>query len=513
MRKKEVLGTCLIKVHWISVKIILCCSHQGCYGCAVWFQIQHLTVAGYFTKLEQKDKMALKREKNNHKSHWQGRTFMGHTPNLKEAHKQLIKRLDAGQVGFPEPDNPEARKGWQEILDILFSSDEAWLASQLPILPSKLEVIVKRTHIQAEDLLPRLNALADKGIVLDLVNPRTKEVHYTLSPPVVGFFEFSLMRISDSIPKKRMALALDAYVHGNREFAEEVFGMDTVIGRTLVQETALQEEQLPDILDWECTTELIKTSRNIAVAMCYCRHKAEHLGEKCDVPLELCLSLNAGADFVASRKFGRPIDQPEAMDLLEQSRSLGLVQIADNVMDRPTYICNCCRCCCGQLQAINEYDLAAVNPSNYQAAVNIDYCRSCSRCARACPVGAIAIEPNPRAASRKNLLLPKVNTSRCLGCGICVTACGKNQAMKMAARDTRPYVSLNTIERTIRMALEKGRLADLLFDQGASRGSKFLNKLIRGICALPKMDKIVASEQVKSRFVNYALKNIPDPTL
>ncbi len=438
---------------------------------------------------------------------------MGHSVSLEEGYKQLLQRLDAGQVGLPEPGESDARKGRQEILEILFSPEEAWLASRMPNMPSKLEDIAKRTKIDAEELLPRLNAMADKGIVMDIVNPRTKRALYLLSPPVVGFFEFSMMRLSDSIPKEKMAKALDSYIHGNPAFAEEVFGTDTVVGRTLVQETALQEDQLPDILSWERSTELIKRARKIAVTNCYCRHKAEHLGKKCDSPLEVCLSLNAGANYVISRNFGREIDRSEAMEILERSREGGLVQIADNVMNRPTYICNCCSCCCGQLQAIKEYDLLAVNPSNYQAMVVSVECRGCSRCARACPVGAIVMEPYSQVANKKNQLMPKIDIDRCIGCGICVSACGKNSAMKMETREARPYVSKNSIERTIRMSLEKGRLAHLLFDQGAGRGSKFLNKMVKGICALPKMDKVIASEQVKSRFVNFALKRIKDPTI
>ena len=436
---------------------------------------------------------------------------MGHLAGLSDEHKKLIKRLEAGQTALPEPKEEESKKGWKEILEILFSPDEAWLVSKMPNMPSKIEAIAKRTKLSPEQLMPRLNALADKGIVMDLVNPRTGKALYLVAPSVVGFIEFSLMRISDSIPKKKMSYALDRYMHGDPTFAEEVFGTDTVIGRTLVQETALEDDQLPDILSWERSTELIKKARKIAVSNCYCRHKAEHLGKKCDSPLETCLTLNSGAHYIIERKFGREISREEAMKILEDSRDSGLVQIADNVMNRPTYICNCCSCCCGQLQAINEYDLMAVNPSNYQASVVSEDCRGCSRCARACPVGAISMVPSPQVANRKNGLLPDINTDRCIGCGICVSACGSNNAMKMITRKTRPYVSKNSIERSIRMALEKGRLAHLLFDQGSGLGSKFLNRLILGICALPKVDKIIASEQVKSRFVKFALKKIRIP--
>ena len=55
-------------------------------------------------------------------------------------------------------------------------------------------------------------------------------------------------------------------------------------------------------------TSLIENARSVAVSICYCRHKAQHLGKVCDAPKEICLTLNAGADFVIRRKFGRRIN-------------------------------------------------------------------------------------------------------------------------------------------------------------------------------------------------------------
>ena len=117
---------------------------------------------------------------------------MGHLVSLEDGYKQLVKRLDAGQVGLPEPLDPDARKGRQEILEILFSPEEAWLATRMPNMPAKLEEIATRTKINTEELLPRLNSMADKGIIMDIVNPRTNKALYMLSPPGVGFFEFSM---------------------------------------------------------------------------------------------------------------------------------------------------------------------------------------------------------------------------------------------------------------------------------------------------------------------------------
>jgi hypothetical protein len=83
--------------------------------------------------------------------------------------------------------------------------------------------------------------------------------------------------------------------------------------------------------------------------------------------------------------------------------------------------------------------------------------------------------------------------------------------MTMVPRQKRSYVPATLMERTLLMAIERGHLAHFVFDQGQSRGHRFLNHALQALCNLPPAKRALAHGQLKSRFVSYALGKVPDP--
>ena len=80
---------------------------------------------------------------------------IGHATGLGRSHQDLAKRLTRGPVAMVEPQDPAAQRAWREILEILFSPGDAALAARLPVVPTTVEDLARRTGMDAAGLLAR----------------------------------------------------------------------------------------------------------------------------------------------------------------------------------------------------------------------------------------------------------------------------------------------------------------------------------------------------------------------
>jgi ferredoxin len=411
----------------------------------------------------------------------------------RSGYRSLVERLNRCPQGAPPSEL------LYEILEILFSPREARLVSLLPIKPFGVRTAARAWSVSEEEARQVLDGLASRAVLLDL--ERNGEPLYVLPPPMAGFFEFSMMRLRGDVDQKRLAELFYEYINVEEDFILDLMTRgETQLGRVYVQERALSPEVSLRVLDHERASAALRDARHLAVGVCYCRHKMEHVGRACGASQEICLTLGNTARSLSKHGFARAIDTEEGLDLLRRAQDEGLAQFGENVREHPAFICNCCGCCCEAMIAARRFGfLHPVHTTNYIAAIDDETCDGCGRCARACPVEAIRMIPDdrPHSATGKRALR---DAGLCLGCGVCVGTCTR-EALVMEDRPERVFTPVNSVHRTVLMAIERGKLQDLVFDNRAHLSHRAMAAILGAILRLPPAKRALASEQLRSRYL------------
>jgi NAD-dependent dihydropyrimidine dehydrogenase PreA subunit len=386
-----------------------------------------------------------------------------------------------------------------EILKILFSEREAGLVSLLPIKQfnaAKAAGIWKMKKSDAEKIL---NELADRGILIDAVSG--DDVVYSMPPPMAGFFEFSLMRYRNDIDQKSLAELFYQYMNVEEDFIKDLFLTgETQLGRAFVNENVLSGENSLHVLDYERASEVIKTASVIGIGVCYCRHKKEHIGTNCDAPMEICMTFNSSADSLTRHGIARKVEAAEGIDLLNEAREKNLVQFGENVQEGVNFICNCCGCCCEALIASRKFGFDhPVHTTGFIPHISEDTCNGCGKCVALCPVEAMTLVScnDPVKPNRKKA---KLTEEICLGCGVCISGCDKN-SLVLRSRRERVITPVNSVHRVVTMAIERGKLQNLIFDNHVLLSHRAMAAVLGVILKLPPVKQAMASEQFKSRYL------------
>ncbi|RPJ70083.1 MAG: 4Fe-4S dicluster domain-containing protein [Acidobacteria bacterium] len=413
-------------------------------------------------------------------------------------YQQLVERLNRFPQGAPPSES------LYQILRVLFTDREAGLVAQLPIKPFTAATAARAWKLSEAEAVSILDTLADKALLLD-IERRDGTREYVLPPPMAGFFEFSMMRVRGDIDQDLLARLFHQYLNVEEDFIRALFGTgETRLGRVFVNEEAVPAELSLHVLDYERASEVARTAKQIGISLCYCRHKMQHAGQACDAPLDICMTFNTVASSLVRHGAARRSDAAECLDLLQQARGRGLVQFGENSRRSVSFICNCCGCCCEALVAARRVGfLHPVHTTNYVPAVAADPCNGCGKCVDACPVEAMAL------VSANDPLKPKrrvaqVDEDRCLGCGVCVTPCTR-EALRLKERAVRVITPVTSTHKVVLMAIERGMLQDLIFDNRALLSHRAMAAILGVILKLPPVKRAMASQQVRSRYLEKLL--------
>lgn len=358
----------------------------------------------------------------------------------KSSYKKLAERLDALPNGFPPTqDGAELR-----LLARLFTPEEADLASQLRLTREVPEQIAKRLGRDSAEVRGLLKGMARRGLI---AAGRTEAgLGYGLLPFVVGIYENQAGSID-----KEFALLFESYY--KQAFAK-VMSTQPQYHRVIPVNESIKVDM--EVRPFESAADLVNNAKAWGVLDCICRKQKALIGEGCDHPIDVCMTLANTPDAFNNNPVIRALTREESLATLKRAADAGLVHSVSNNQQGVHYICNCCTCSCGILRGMAELGIAnVIARSSYLNQVDEMICNGCEDCIDYCQFDALTMNDS---------LVVEVNAVRCVGCGVCVPVCSTGALGLVLRPEEELILPPETIkEWAASRATERGiSLADVL---------------------------------------------------
>jgi Pyruvate/2-oxoacid:ferredoxin oxidoreductase delta subunit/DNA-binding Lrp family transcriptional regulator len=342
-----------------------------------------------------------------------------------EVYDELYRKLNKWPLKIPHS------KDSMKVLKIMFKPEEVELVNSSfdgPFLePKTAEQIAEKIRRNKEEVKVALEKAAKKGLIFEFEGKTDHRLYYTMMPFVPGVFEWFME--GEPTDEKREVRELFNKMY--KYWGMELGASDYPFIRVIPVEEKLDVKK--EVLTFEKVSEFIKDARSIAVINCVCRSTFDN----CDRPLEVCMNFDSTADYLVKHRGARYVNYEEAMEILKKSEEAGLVHITNNLQKKPTFICNCCPCCCGFLRGLTQLNNPrTLTKSNFLPQIDNDACTKCESCIKVCPMGAIYHHYPHNSDSSDNMV--KITEERCIGCGLCSGKCPKEAITMVRIKEEIP---------------------------------------------------------------------------
>lgn len=300
----------------------------------------------------------------------------------------------------------------RRILRKLVTLEEAQLLLDLPARPAEL---AERSGLDEEPAQRKLQDFMERGLVI-----RTSKGLYCFHRDMTQLHDANLSSAEKWVDTELLDLWRDF------RDAEWMQTMGSGLGDSYVQFLKVipawkAMDRSPDrgeLLIEENIKELIRGADPVAVVPCPCRRSIR----RCELPVNVCLHFNRGAEYAINRGAGRRILAEEAIAIAGEAEEAGLVHTwASSTPEKLTAICSCCRECCdifGIGMEVGNIE-RVLQKSRFRAAVDQELCTGCQDCVDRCFFKAIEMEKTPQSRKFK----ATIDEGKCYGCGLCAIVC------------------------------------------------------------------------------------------
>jgi NAD-dependent dihydropyrimidine dehydrogenase PreA subunit len=343
----------------------------------------------------------------------------GDFPSVSKAHLDLAKEFAKPlHIGPPLCDELVA------LVEHTFTEEEASLVRHLSLYTARsAEEVARRARRPVDEVELVLKRVAYGKFAIAGEGKRGGRRYRTL-PVVPGMFEHVLVGCTPETMSpwhRRFAELFEAlfetsylqdYLLSQIEAVRFLPVGEAVDGHP----AALPSDQLEPVVD---------RYKDFGVGHCQCRMTMQVTGRDCGRPVENCLVMGDWAKGGIHHGQLRRIERQEVLDIKAEAEQHGMVSWIINVdSPRGQISCSCCGCCCHLLRTVHEFNVPAVMaPPHFQPEIDRQSCNYCGKCARACPMGALAVDTKGKTYWHR--------PERCIGCGICAIACDKQHAIEM----------------------------------------------------------------------------------